>query len=72
MTAAVKQILNQIMKLPETDRRELMSELVRRDEREWQELLREVRPIAQQRGIDDEVIARAIEARRYGAGPSAR
>lgn len=66
MSAAnVEQILSQIDTLDEDERLLLEERLVARAESEWQLAATQARQVAQQRGIDQAVIDRAIETVRY-------
>lgn len=65
MGTLVRQILNQIQRLPDRDRLELRCELARQDEHEWSRLSAEARATARQRGIDDAAIVHAVQGLRY-------
>ena len=70
MSTAVREILDQILRLPQDQRAELDSELARIEVAEWTTLLPGARAAARQRGIDDDAIVRAVESLRYSdAGP---
>jgi hypothetical protein len=69
MSTAVRQILDQILGLPQDQRAEFDSELSRIEEAEWLAVIGEAREQARQRGIDDEAVARALETMRYGDTP---
>ena len=62
MTTLVRDILDRIVHLPAPERAELQSQLSRMEEDEWLHLLEEARRSAQERGIDDAVVARAVES----------
>jgi len=64
--AAVRDILNQIDKLPEADRLVLEQRLAERAEAEWIREATSARELARQRGIDQAVIDEAVEEVRYG------
>jgi hypothetical protein len=66
MSTEVREILERIRRLPESDRLELRSELSREEEQEWVQMLTQAREMARQRGIDDAAIVRAVESLRYG------
>ncbi len=66
MSTEVREILDRIGRLPDTQRSELLQELAARQEQQWVELSRQARQIARERGIDDQSIARAVESLRYG------
>ena len=72
MSTNVREILERIMKLPDSEQMELREELARQDEQEWAQLSAQARQIAKERGIDDEAIARTIEHLRYGDRSDAR
>jgi hypothetical protein len=63
--SAVREILNQIEKLPEPDRALLESELAQRAEAQWQREAAAARKLARQRRIDQDAIDRAVEQDRY-------
>jgi hypothetical protein len=65
MSTAVRDILDQIIRLPQEQRAEFESELSRIQEAEWRALIADARQTARQRGIDDDAIARAVESLRY-------
>lgn len=62
----VDHVMELIEQLPEEDRLVLEQRLSQRFEAEWSDAVAENRRIAQQRGITDESIDRAIHRRRYG------
>jgi hypothetical protein len=62
----VDYVLELIEQLPQEDRLALEMRLSQRLEAEWAEAVAENRRIAQNRGITDETIDRAIHRRRYG------
>jgi hypothetical protein len=64
--AAVEDILDRIKQLPAKDRRLLEELLTQEEEREWREEAIRARQIAQQRGVDQETIDRAVHAVRHG------
>jgi hypothetical protein len=64
--AAVNHVLELIEQLPHEDRLKLEKLLAKRFEEEWQEALAENRRLAEERGITQETIDRAIHRRRYG------
>ena len=66
MSTEVREILERIRQLPESDRLELRAEMARAEEEEWAQLAGRARQEARERGIDDEAIARAVESLRYG------
>ncbi len=65
MSTAVREILDQILGLPQEQRAELDSELSRIQEAEWIALVTDARQLARQRGLDDGAIALAVESLRY-------
>ena len=65
MSAEVREILDRIEHLPESEQLELRAELARQDEQEWGQLLTQARKKARQDGLDDDTIARAVESLRY-------
>jgi hypothetical protein len=69
MSTNVREILERIKELPETERAELRAELAREDDKEWERLSEQARQVAKERGIDDETIARTVESLRYGERP---
>ena len=66
MSPAVKEILNQINALDDSERMELDLELARRLEQEWMRETRKARKIARARGVTQALIDQIIERRRYG------
>ncbi len=62
----VDYVLELIEQMREEDRLVLEKRLSQRFEREWEEAVAENRRVAQERGITDETIDRAIHRRRYG------
>ena len=65
MSEAVHDILQRIQHLPEEDRLILDEHLARLAEAEWRREAEESRRLAQQKGIDQAAIDRAIENVRY-------
>lgn len=64
--ASVYELLERIQRLPAEDRRLLDDLLVQREEIEWRELATRARQMAREKGIDQEVIDRAVHAVRHG------
>lgn len=64
--ANVRDILNQIDRLPEPDRLLLEQRLAERAEAEWLRETAAARTQAVERGIDQAAIDRAVEEIRYG------
>jgi len=62
----VDYVLELIDQMPEEDRLTLEKRLSERLEAEWDEAVAENSRIAQERGITEETIDRAIHRRRYG------
>jgi hypothetical protein len=65
MSEAVREILQSIQLLPAEDRLELEQHLAQLAEAEWQREAEEARRLAQQKGIDQAAIDRAVEKVRY-------
>jgi hypothetical protein len=63
--AAVEQIVQQILQLPEEDRLLLEERLAELAETEWQREAEQARRLARERGLDQAAIDRAIEEIRY-------
>ena len=63
--ATVEKILSQIDTLDENERLRLEERLAARAESEWRLAATQARQVAQQRGLDQAAIDRAIEAVRY-------
>jgi hypothetical protein len=66
MSTAVREILDQILRLPQEERAEFESELARLEEAEWIAMASDARRWPEIRGIDDVAIARAVESLRFG------
>jgi len=66
MSTEVREILERIRQLPDSDRLELWSQWAQQEDAEWKRLALDAREVARQRGVDDEVIASTIESMRYG------
>jgi hypothetical protein len=64
--AAVDDILDRIKQLPEEDRRLLDELLARQEDQEWREEAGKARKAAQNRGIDQDAVDRAVHAVRHG------
>jgi len=64
--ATVDEILDRINQLPEEDRRLLDELLARQEDREWREEAAKARETAQNRGIDQGAVDRAVQAVRHG------
>ena len=64
--ATVRDILNQIDRLPEPDRLLLEQQLAERAEAQWLREATAARELARKRGIDQSVIDQAVEDIRYG------
>jgi hypothetical protein len=62
----VDYVLELIEQMPEEDRLALEKRLSERFEAEWSAAVAENRRLAQERGITDDTIDRAIHRRRYG------
>lgn len=67
MSEAVREILERIQHLPAADRLELEDLLAQQAEVKWQREAAEARRLAQQRGIDQATIDRAVDKVRYGS-----
>ena len=65
MTAALKEILQDIEALGDEDRLKLEKALARRLEKQWTSETLKARKTARRRKIDQAAIDRAIERRRY-------
>jgi hypothetical protein len=65
MSEAVQQILQRIQELPEEDRLVLQVQLALAAEAEWKREADDARRLAQQKGIDQAAIDRAVESVRY-------
>jgi hypothetical protein len=64
--ATVDEILDRINQLPEEERSLLDELLARQEDREWREEATKARKIAQNRGIDQGAVDRAVHAVRHG------
>jgi hypothetical protein len=64
--ATVDDILDRIKQLPEEDRVLLDELLAQQEDREWREEAAKARKMAQDQGIDQDAIDRAVHAVRYG------
>jgi DNA repair photolyase len=62
--ATVQEILDQILRLPAEERQRLDELLAQQEEREWREESDRARRKAQERGLDQEAIDRAVRAGR--------
>lgn len=67
MSEAVHEIFERIQHLPPADRLELEDLLARQAEEEWQSEAAEARRTAQQKGLTQDAIDRAVEKVRYGS-----
>jgi hypothetical protein len=65
MSEAVQEILHNIQQLPAEERLELEEHLAQAAEAEWQREAEVARRLAQQKGIDQATIDRAVEKVRY-------
>jgi cell division protein FtsL len=64
--ATVEQLVDQVRQLSEEERRLFHEKLAEIDDAEWQALRAEASRIADERGIDEEAITRAVMRHRYG------
>lgn len=64
--ATVYELLERIQRLPAEERRLLDDLLAQREEIEWREEAIRARQMARDKGIDQEVIDRAVRAVRHG------
>jgi hypothetical protein len=64
--ATVDEILDRIRQLPEEDRLLLDELLAQREDLEWREEAANARRMAQDRGIDQDAIDRAVHTVRHG------
>jgi hypothetical protein len=62
----VDDILDRIKQLPEEDRRLLDELLAQQEDQEWSEEAAKARKVAENQGIDQEAIDRAVHAVRHG------
>jgi hypothetical protein len=67
---AVRDILDRIEQLPAEDRLAFEDQIARQAEAEWQREVEDARRLAHGKGIDQEVMGRAIERVRHGQGRS--
>ena len=67
MSEAVHEILERIQHLPAEDRLVLEECLAQQAEAEWRREAEQARQLAQQQGIDQAAIDRAVEKVRYGS-----
>ena len=66
--AAVDDILDRIKRLPEEDRRLFDELLAQQEDQEWRREADKAREIAQNRGIDQAAVDRAVHAVRHSGG----
>ena len=66
--AAVDDILDRIKRLPDEDRRLFDELLAQQEDREWRQEAGKAREIAQNRGIDQAAVDRAVHAVRDSGG----
>jgi len=64
--ATIDEILDQIKQLPQEDRLVFDKLLAQQEDQEWREEASHAKRMAQSRGIDQDVIDRAVHAVRHG------